>query len=48
MFVEAAELARTAPDDADAGSALIERYGLQLDVEATAPIIAQHGLVDRR
>ena len=48
MFVEAAELARTAPDDADARSALIGRYGLQLDVEATAPIIAQHGLIDRR
>ncbi|HSK89668.1 MAG TPA: cupin domain-containing protein [Euzebyales bacterium] len=47
MFVEAAELARTAPDDAAAGTALIERYGLHLDLEATAPIIAEHGLVDR-
>lgn len=48
MFVEAAEPARTAPDDADAGMALIERYGLRLDPEATATIVADQRLIDRR
>lgn len=27
--------------------ALIERYGLHVEMEATAPIIAEHGLIDR-
>jgi hypothetical protein len=26
---------------------VIERYGLHFDMEATAPIIAEHGLIDR-
>jgi mannose-6-phosphate isomerase-like protein (cupin superfamily) len=47
MFVEADEIARTAPGDAAAGMALLTRYGLQIDVEATEPIIADHGLIDR-
>lgn len=47
MFVEANEVARTAPGDAAAGMALLSRYGLQIDVEATGPIIADHGLIDR-
>ncbi len=48
MFVEAAELARTASDDAGAGVALTERYGLRFDLEATAPIVADHQLIERR
>ena len=47
LFVEVAELARTAPDDPDAEVSVIERYGLHVDMEATAPIIAEHGLIDR-
>lgn len=47
LFVETAAGARQAPDDADAGRAMLERYGLHLDLEATAPIIAEHGLIDR-
>ena len=47
MFVEAAGLARSAPDDADAATALLQRYGLQLDLAATAPILAEHRLIDR-
>lgn len=46
LFVEAAGLAGTAPEDTDAAMALLARYGLQLDVEATAPVIAEHRLVD--
>ena len=46
MFVEGAELVKTtAPDDIDAAIALYTRYGLQFDLEATAPIIAEHGLI---
>jgi mannose-6-phosphate isomerase-like protein (cupin superfamily) len=47
MFVEAAGLARAAPNDADAGTALLQRYGLQLDLAATTPILAEHRLIDR-
>lgn len=47
MFVEGTELSRTAPGDTEAGLALLHRYGLQIDLEATAPIIAAHGLIDR-
>lgn len=47
MFVEASELATNAPGDAEARMALLTRYGLQIDLEATDPIIADHGLIDR-
>jgi mannose-6-phosphate isomerase-like protein (cupin superfamily) len=47
MFVEAAEPTRTARDDVGAGLALAHRYGLQIDLEATAPIVAEHGLIER-
>lgn len=47
LFVEVAELARGAPDDAEAEADVLARYGLHLDVEATAPIIAEQGLIDR-
>jgi uncharacterized cupin superfamily protein len=47
LFVEVADLLRAAPDDAGAGAAIAARYGLKYDGDATAQVIAEHGLVDR-
>jgi hypothetical protein len=47
LFVEVADLLRTAPEDAAAGAAISMRYGLEYDGDATAQVIAEHGLVDR-
>ncbi|HEX6257641.1 MAG TPA: cupin domain-containing protein [Euzebyales bacterium] len=47
LFVEVADLLRTTPDDAEAGAAISARYGLEYDGDATAIVIAEHGLVDR-
>jgi quercetin dioxygenase-like cupin family protein len=47
LFVEVADLLRATPDDAAAGAAISARYGLEYDGDATAQVVAEHGLVDR-
>jgi mannose-6-phosphate isomerase-like protein (cupin superfamily) len=47
LFVELAELLRTDPDNAEANAALGAKYGVQSDPEATARVVAEHGLIER-
>jgi mannose-6-phosphate isomerase-like protein (cupin superfamily) len=45
LFVELAELLETDPDNVDAINALGAKYGLDSDPEATARLVAEHGLI---
>jgi mannose-6-phosphate isomerase-like protein (cupin superfamily) len=47
LFVELAELLRTDPGNVEANAALGVKYGLRSDPEATARVVAEHGLIDR-
>jgi mannose-6-phosphate isomerase-like protein (cupin superfamily) len=46
-FVELAELLRTDPTNAEANAALAAKYGVEADPEATARVVAEHGLIER-
>lgn len=47
LFVELAELLRTDPGNVEANAALGVKYGLRSDPEATARVVAEHGLIER-
>lgn len=47
LFVELAELLRSDPANLEAAAALGSRYGVQSDPEATAKVVAEHGLIER-
>jgi mannose-6-phosphate isomerase-like protein (cupin superfamily) len=47
LFVELADLLRTDPSNLEATRALGSRYGVESDPEATARVVAKHGLVER-
>jgi mannose-6-phosphate isomerase-like protein (cupin superfamily) len=46
LFVELADLLKTDPDDRDAIAALGARFGIDSDPEATARVVAEHGLIE--
>jgi hypothetical protein len=46
LFVELSELLRTDPENAEAIAELGPKYGLESDPEATARVVAEHGLVE--
>ncbi len=46
LFVELSELLRTDPENAEAIAELGPKYGLESDREATARVVAEHGLVE--
>ena len=47
LFVELADLLKTAPDDLEAAAALGVKYGVESDPEATAQLVAEHDLIER-
>jgi mannose-6-phosphate isomerase-like protein (cupin superfamily) len=47
LFVELADLLRTDPDNVEANVALGAKYGVESDPEATARVVAEHGLIER-
>lgn len=47
LFVELAELLRTDPDSVAANAALGAKYGVESDPQATAQVVAEHGLIER-
>lgn len=47
LFVELAELLRSHPDDLDAAAALGPKFGVQSDLQATAKVVAEFGLIER-
>jgi mannose-6-phosphate isomerase-like protein (cupin superfamily) len=47
LFVELADLLRTDPDNIEANVALGAKYGVESDPEATARVVAEHGLIER-
>jgi len=47
LFVDLAELLRTDPDNFEAADALAPKYGLDSDPDATARVVAEHGLIER-
>jgi mannose-6-phosphate isomerase-like protein (cupin superfamily) len=47
LFVELAALQRSDPEDRAAEAALGSRYGIESDPEATARVVAEHGLVEQ-
>jgi hypothetical protein len=47
LFVELAELLRTDPDNVEANVALGSKYGVESDLEATARVVAEHGLIEQ-
>jgi mannose-6-phosphate isomerase-like protein (cupin superfamily) len=47
LFVEIAGLLETDPDNFEALEALGARYGVESDPEATARVVAEHGLIER-
>jgi mannose-6-phosphate isomerase-like protein (cupin superfamily) len=47
LFVELADLLRTDPGNLEAAAALGPKYGVQSDPEATARVVAEHGLIER-
>jgi mannose-6-phosphate isomerase-like protein (cupin superfamily) len=46
IFVELADLLRTDPENVEA-NALGAKYGVESDPEATARVVAEHGLIER-
>jgi mannose-6-phosphate isomerase-like protein (cupin superfamily) len=46
LFVELADLLKTDPDNLDAAAALGAKYGVDSDPEATARVVAEHGLIE--
>jgi mannose-6-phosphate isomerase-like protein (cupin superfamily) len=46
LFVELSELLETDPSNPEAALALGARYGIESDPEATARVVAEHGLVE--
>jgi mannose-6-phosphate isomerase-like protein (cupin superfamily) len=47
LFVELAELLRLDPGNVEANAALWVKYGIRGDPEATARVVAEHGLIER-
>ena len=47
LFVELSDLLRTDPGNLEAAAALGSRYGVESDPEATARVVAEHGLIER-
>ena len=47
LFVELAELLLSEPDDVEAPAAMGPKYGIRSDPQATAKVVAEHGLVER-
>jgi mannose-6-phosphate isomerase-like protein (cupin superfamily) len=47
LFVELAELLRSDPVDLEAVAALGPKYGIRNDPEATARVVAEHGLIEQ-
>jgi mannose-6-phosphate isomerase-like protein (cupin superfamily) len=47
LFAELADLLQTDPGDLEAAAALGAKYGVESDPEATALIVAEHGLIER-
>lgn len=47
LFVELSDLLRTDPGNLEAAAALWPRYGLESDPDATARLVAAHGLIER-
>lgn len=47
LFAELDELLKSDPDNVEAAGALATKYGLESDLDATARVIAEHGLIDR-
>jgi mannose-6-phosphate isomerase-like protein (cupin superfamily) len=47
LFVELAELLRTDSGNVEAAAALGPRYGIHSDPDATAKVVAEHGLIER-
>ncbi|MGH8946082.1 MAG: hypothetical protein ACRDVL_08035 [Acidimicrobiia bacterium] len=47
LFVELAGLLKADPDDVEALEALGAKYGVESDPEATAQVVAKHGLIER-
>jgi mannose-6-phosphate isomerase-like protein (cupin superfamily) len=47
LFVELSALLETSPTDAEAALALGVKYGIESDPEATARVVAEHGLIER-
>jgi hypothetical protein len=46
LFVELADLLRTDPGNLEAAAALGPKYGVESDPEATARVVAEHGLIE--
>jgi mannose-6-phosphate isomerase-like protein (cupin superfamily) len=46
LFVELADLLKTDPDNLAAAEALGAKYGVDSDPEATARVVAEHGLIE--
>jgi mannose-6-phosphate isomerase-like protein (cupin superfamily) len=46
LFVELADLLETDPDNLEAVEALGAKYGVDSDPEATARVVAEHGLIE--
>jgi uncharacterized RmlC-like cupin family protein len=47
LLVELADLLQADPDDVQAAAALGAKYGIESDPEATARVVADHGLIER-
>lgn len=47
LFVELADLLRTDPGNLEVAAALGLKYGIESDPEATARVVADHGLIER-
>jgi hypothetical protein len=46
LFVELADLLKTDPDNLEVVEALGAKYGVESDPEATARVVAEHGLIE--
>jgi Cupin domain len=47
LFVELADLLRTDPGNLESNAALGAKYGVESDLEATARVVGEHGLIER-
>lgn len=47
LFVELDDLLKKDPDNLEAAAALGAKYGVASDPEATARVVAEHGLIER-